>query len=168
MKKKIQKIVKSKKFPIYLTIFIICMIMLISLINFLFPGNSGSNYGNRLKGIKKYPITKKIKSSITENLSSKENVSDPIINVHGRIINIVFNVNSETSVDDAKAIAGDVKNVVPENIRSFYDIQVLITKKDEVGEEVQVNNEDGTTSTKTKKQFPIIGYKNTSQSELVW
>lgn len=168
MKKKIKKIIKSKKFPLYLAIFIICMIMLISLLSFLFPGNSGSNYGNRLKGINKYPITKKIKSSITENLNSRENVSSASINVHGKIINIIFNVNGETSIDDAKAIAGEVKDVIPENIRSFYDVQILITKKDEVGEEIQINNEDGTTSTKTKKQFPIIGYKNTSQSDLIW
>ena len=58
MKKKIQKLIKNKYFLVYVCIFIVLLICLISIKNFLFPSNSNTNYGNRLDGIKDVPFTK--------------------------------------------------------------------------------------------------------------
>ena len=44
----------------------------------------------------------------------------------------------------------------------------IITKKDEVGEEVQVTTDSGEQKTETKKEFPIMGYKKSSSEGIVW
>ena len=150
MKKKIQKLIKNKYFLVYACIFLVLLICIISIKNFLFPSNSNTNYGNRLDGIKDVPFTKSDQKKIIEKIDSNEKASKTQIKLKGKIINILYTVNDDVSIDDAKAIASDSLSVISEKEKKFYDIQIFISKK---------TNSEG---------FPLIGYKNSSSKEIVW
>ena len=44
----------------------------------------------------------------------------------------------------------------------------MVSKKDEEGTKSTVTKDDGTTEEVTVKIFPIMGYKNTKSSGIVW
>ena len=67
-------------------------------------------------------------------------------------------------MDDAKKIASDSLNDFSDEVKNFYDIEMIITKADEKGTEK--TKEDGTKE--TIKEFPIMGYKNSSSKEISW
>jgi hypothetical protein len=89
MKKKLKKILYSKSFPLYLAGFLVLLVCLIILCSFFMPHNGGSKYGNRLNGINKVPVTKKIKSSVKEKIEANEKNSGYKMYIHGKIINVI-------------------------------------------------------------------------------
>lgn len=167
MKSKIKKILKNKRLVIFLLLLLILIVCLFFLRGVFFLGH-GSVYGNRLDGIKKISFTDKDKKSITDSIKENEKVESVKMNIHGKIINIIFDVNNDTSIDDAHAIAQGSLDKFSDKVKGFYDIQFIVTKSKEPGEEIQITNDDGTTSTEIKKQFPIMGYKNSSRDNIVW
>lgn len=167
MKKKIKNLFKNKRFVMFFALSIILLICLIIIIRIFFPGR-GSNYGNRLDGIKKISFTEKDQNKIVNEIKKDEKVSNSKMNIHGKIINVIYNVNKDVSVDDARAIAAASLNNFSDKVKGFYDIEFIITKTDEAGEEVQITKDDGTTSTEIRKQFPIMGYKNSGSDNIVW
>ena len=167
MKKKIKKLFKNKRFVMFFTLFVVLLICLIIIIRIFFPGH-GSNYGNRLDGIKKINFTEKDKNKIIDSINDNDKVSEAKMNIHGKIINIIFNVNKDVSIEDAKNIANSSLDNFSDKVKGFYDIQYIITKTQEDGEEVKITNDDGTTETEIKKQFPIMGYKNSNSDKIVW
>ena len=167
LKKFLRKLLKNKKAMFIIVLCVILLICLLIMRSVFFPGH-GSNYGNRLDGIRKISFTDKDKNSIIDSIKKNDKVSDAKMNVHGKIINIIFNVNEDVSIDDAKAIAGASLEKFSDKVKGFYDIQFLVSKNDEKGEEVQIQNDDGTTSTEIRKQFPIMGYKNSNKDNIVW
>ena len=164
---KLKKLLKNKRFVLFFIIFIIFVICMIFLLKLLFPANN-SNYGNRLDGIDKISFTKKNQTSIINAIEENEKVTSAKMNIHGKIINIIYNVNKDVSMDDAKGVANSSLESFSKEVKEFYDIEFIITKIDEVGEETQVTNSDGTTTTNINKQFPIMGYKNSSSESIVW
>ena len=167
MKKKFKKLLKNKKAMIFLVLFLILLVCLFLLKGVFFPG-VGSNYGHRLDGINDIKFTDKTKDSIVSSIKKDDKVSTAKMNIHGKIVNIIFNVNKDVSIEDARAISTASLEKFPEKVKGFYDIQFIITKTEEAGEEVQITNDDGTTSTEIKKQFPIMGYKNSGSNTIVW
>ena len=167
MKNKLKKLLKNKAFIIFIILFIIFLGCLFLLRGVFFPG-VGSNYGNRLDGIKKISFTKKDQNKIVDNLKKNDKVDSAKMNIHGKIINVIFNVNKDTPVDEAKKIAEGSLNDFSDKVKGFYDIQYIITKKDEKGEEVKTTSDDGKEKTEIKKEFPIMGYKNSNKDSIVW
>ncbi len=164
MKKKVRKLLKNKNFIIVCVLVLIGIICLILLKNVLYPSSKASFYGNRLDGIENVEFNKKSKNKILEEINKNEVVTSSKINVHGKIINIIFNVNKDVSIDDAKNIGNNTLNSISDEVKSFYDIQLIITKDDEEGTKVQTE----TGEEKIKKDFPIMGYKNYNAKEFVW
>lgn len=167
MKKKIKKLLKNKKVVIFLILFFILLVCIFILRGVFFPGH-GSNYGNRLDGIKQIEFKKQTQDKIIKSIKDNDKVTDAKMNIHGKIINVIFNVGKDVSIEDARAIAAGSLEKFSDKVKGFYDIQFMITKEEEKGEEVQTQNEDGTTTTEIKKQFPIMGYKNSSRNDIVW
>lgn len=168
MKKKMKKLKNSKYFPFIIIGGTIFILILLLVIKSLITGATVGVYGNRLKGIKDVPVTKSVKSSVIENISSNDKTKNVSITIKGKIINIAFEVKGETTKDEAKKIAEDSLGKFSSKIKKFYDIQVFITKPGEEGKTEDVQKDDGTTKTQTVKDFPIIGYKNSNKDNLVW
>ena len=161
MKQKLKKLMKNKKAVALIALVLVLLICLILIKSVFFPGH-GSKYGNRLDGINKISFTSSDKSSITKFISDNDKVTEAKLNIHGKIVNVIFNVKEDTSLDDAKKIAS-------ESLEKFSDdIEYIITKNDEKGTEKEVTDENGKTTTTTVKEFPIMGYKNSKSKEVVW
>ena len=161
MKQKLKKLMKNKKAVALIALVLILLICLILIKSVFFPGH-GSKYGNRLDGINKISFTSSDKSSITKFISDNDKVTEAKLNIHGKIVNVIFNVKEDTSLDDAKKIAS-------ESLEKFsYDIEYIITKNDEKGTEKEVTDENGKKATTTVKEFPIMGYKNSKSKGVVW
>lgn len=167
-KEKFRKLLKNKKFMIVAILILIGIICLLLLKGFFYPNGSVSKYGNRLDGIKNIEFDKGDKDKIIKSINSNEKVDSAKMNVHGRIINIIFNVNKDTSVDDARNIANESLNNFSSEVKGFYDIEFIITMNDEEGIKEQVTNDDGQVKEVVTKLFPIMGYKNSSSEGLVW
>ncbi len=158
---------KNKKFVILLILVLILIICFILIAGVLFPSR-GSNYGNRLDGIDKVKFNKESKNKIVTYINSNEKVKETKIIVHGKIINVIFDVNKDVSVDDARNIANDSLVSFSKKVKEFYDIQYMVTKSDEEGTKKEVVKDDGSTTTIEEKEFPIMGYKNSSNEAIVW
>ena len=167
-KEKLNKLLKNKKFMIVAILVLIGLICLILLKGFFYPNGSVSIYGNRLDGIKDIKFSKSDKDKVIKSINLNEKVSSAKMNVHGKIINIIFNVNKDTSIDDAKTIANESLNNLSDAVKGYYDIEFIITMDDEEGTKQQVTNDDGQTKEVVTKLFPIMGYKNSNSEGLVW
>lgn len=167
MKNKFKKLLKNKRFILFMILFVILIVCLILLKSAFFP-KGGSNYGNRLDGIEKISFKKADQTSVIDLIKSNESVEDAKIIIHGKIINIIFDVKNETSVEDSHKIAQDSLEKFSDKVKGFYDIQFIITNTSEKGEEIEITNSDGTTSKEISKKYPIMGYKNSKNSSIVW
>lgn len=166
-KKKIKKLLKNKRFMIFLILFIIIIICMVLLKGVFFPGG-GSNYGNRLEGIEKISFTKKDQNEIIKFINDNDKTASSKMNIHGKIINIIFDVKKEVNEEDAKNIAVSSLEKFSDEVKSFYDIEFIITKTEEEGEKVDTTDSEGKTVTNIIKKFPIMGYKNSSNNSIVW
>lgn len=91
--------------------------------------------------------------NVKEVINSDDRVSTANVILHGKIINVIFNVNKDTSVEEAKEIAQSSLAEFSSEIKEYYDIQYMISNKEEVSE---------------NKKFPIMGYKNSKSSKIIW
>ena len=169
MKKKFnfKKLLKNKTFILFAILFIAFLVIVILLWKVFFPFG-GSNYGNRLDGIEKISFTEKTQKSITKSIKDNEKVESSKLLIHGKIINVIFDVKEDTTIDDAKAIATASLEKFSKEVKGFYDIEFMITKTKEKGEEVEITKDDGTKGKEIRKQFPIMGYKKASRDSIVW
>ena len=146
MKQKLKKLMKNKKAVALIALVLVLLICLILIKSVFFPGH-GSKYGNRLDGINKISFTSSDKSSITKFISDNDKVTEAKLNIHGKIVNVIFNVKEDTSLDDAKKIASESLEKFSDDVKNFYDIEYIITKNDEKGIEKEVTDENGKTTT---------------------
>lgn len=166
--KKIVKKRKKKRLKVgYLLATLIILAVIIVGIKLILPSGS-SKYGDRLDGIKKITFGKTEKNKIIDKIKSDDKVTKVDIDVEGKIINVIFNVTKETSKDDAKNIANASLGQISDEVKNFYDIQFMISKKDEEGTKKTVTKEDGTSEEVTVTVFPIMGYKNSKSKGIVW
>lgn len=151
--KKLKELWGNNKVLIVLgIILIICLIAIITVTFSFFLGGNRGVYGDRLNGIDKHPVTNNIKSEYKTSLESEKSVTKVSIDTKGKIIYIIINFASDTSLEDAKNLAASSIEKLNEDILSFYDIN--FTLKCEKSE-----NSEG---------FTILGAKNVGGSGLIW
>ena len=166
--KKVVKRRKRKRLKIvYVLAALAILLVIIVGIKLILPSGS-SKYGNRLDGIKKISFKKEDREKIINKIKENEKVTEAKMDVEGKIINIIFNVNKDTSVEDARNIANSSLGEITDEVKNFYDIQFMISKKDEEGTKKTVTKDDGTTEEITVTVFPIMGYKNVKSKGIVW
>ncbi len=134
-------------------IIISLILMAIGLVSY-FYGNNDDKYGDRLKDKDKYPISENISEEI-KSLYEK-NVNDVKVDVRGKIIYIILNVDKDTSSIDAQSYAESALEKFTEEELKYYDIQFMITCKDEEKEEDM------------ELVYPLEGYKNSNSMVIVW
>lgn len=134
-------------------IIISLILMAIGLVSY-FYGNNDDKYGDRLKDKDKYPISENISEEI-KSLYEK-NVNDVKVDVRGKIIYIILNVDKDTSSIDAQSYAENALEKFTEEELKYYDIQFMITCKDEEKEEDM------------ELVYPLEGYKNSNSMVIVW
>lgn len=105
-------------------------------------------YGNRLDGIEKVKITEEQEKNIKDAL--KETTKSVSVRVAGKLVNIIIVTNEGITLDIAKNMGNISLEKFSDEQKQFYDFQFLID-----------NDEN-------KDQFPIIGYKQHSRTEINW
>ena len=155
---------KKRKLKLgYILALIIIVIAIIFIIKLVLPSGT-SKYGNRLDGIEKITFGEKEQKAIVDNLKGNEKVTEAKVDVKGRIVYIIFNLRNDSTVQDGKDIAGNSLGAISNEVKGYYDINFVVSKNDEEG--VKETKEDGTEV--TKKEFPIMGYKNRKNDGIVW
>lgn len=93
-------------------------------------GNSGMPvYGDRLDGIEKVPIEEEQYDKIVSELNSEASViSVTKPSLSGKILQVVITVGDLTPIQTAKNLANKVTNVLTDEQKNFYDVQVFIKK----------------------------------------
>jgi hypothetical protein len=152
----------------YIFAFVIIIAFILLVLKLVLPSSGINKYGDRLDGIEKHPFTEKEKNKVIKNIKEKEQVVSCKIDVQGKIINVIFTVNKDVSKDDSKNIATGSLADFSDKVKSFYDIQFMIKKKDEEGTKVTKQVDDETTKEVTVYEFPIMGYKNKSREGITW
>ena len=146
---KIGKELKGNRYTIivffmFLGLFIIGWLVF----GFIMPnGDENKKYGNRLEDIEKagQTITKDQTDKIVTAVEKKSFVKKASTSVEGRIINVIVEVKKDTSTEKAKGLSNTVLEAVSTEQKKLYDVQLLIKSEDE-----------------KSKNYPIIGYKNSS------
>lgn len=145
------KFIKNNK--ILITLILIAVIMFSTILIIIFSNLSSGNdeYGNRLDEIEKYPITDEAINNIKNEISSLEKVKSINYNLEGRLINFVIKVEDDLIVSEAKNYSEKILENFSDDIKSYYDIQILIDSNIDESE-----------------NYPIIGYKHKTSDSLVW
>ena len=149
-----KKLKKNKIFVVLLAIIIVGIIIIFyGLIKYFYLGSGQSNYGDRLQDIDKYELTDKQIKKVKELYKDTSSVGEITFDVHGRIIYIKMDFVENIKLDDAKSLAVKSLEALTEKIKSYYDIQYMLTAK--------TLEEEGSL-------FPTMGYKNSSSAQIDW
>lgn len=141
---------KNKKMTIGIAVVLIILFLLICIRIFIFPSAGDDVYGNRLKDIDNYKISKTDINEIKDELSDQTAVSKVSYSNEGRIITFIADLDTEIKTEDAKKYADIVSDKLSKKIKKYYDIQIIFNYK------------------KNSKIYPIAGYKNKSSEDFVW
>lgn len=145
------KFIKNNKILIALILIAVIMFSTILIIIFSNLSSGNDEYGNRLDEIEKYPITDEVINNIKNEISSLEKVESINYNIEGRLINFVIKVEDDLIVSEAKNYSEKILENFSDDIKSYYDIQILIDSNIDESE-----------------NYPIIGYKHKTSDSLVW
>lgn len=149
-----KKLKKNKIFVVLVSIIIIGIILIFyGLIKYFYLGSGQSKYGDRLAGSEKYEISEKQIKKVKEVYKDNTSVGELSLTTHGKIIYLAIDFKENIKIDDAKSIAIKSLEALSEKIKSYYDIQYILTTK--------TLEEEGSL-------FPIMGYKNNSNSQIIW
>jgi len=138
-----------------LILFIIMLIIFIS----LFFGSGESKYGNRLEGIDEVKLTDSFLNDIETSLKDDESVIEANARLQGKIVYIVFEVESEISVETAKVMASNTLEKFSEEELNFYDINYLVKWTN------TIENEEGETE---EEISAIAGTKHPFKDSITW
>lgn len=112
----------------------------------------GALYGHRLEGIEDAPIGEETKKSNKDFLLETEGVKSVNTNLHGRIFNVIVKVEEAMTVDKIKEVTNSSLEKFTKEQKEFYDISFFIDYEKET----------------EATAFPIIGYKNKNNDQIVW
>lgn len=150
-----KKVIKENRILFILAIIIIIALVLIGvgLISY-FYGNDTNSYGDRLKDKDKYPL----KSTLSDDIKSlyTKGVNSVKVDVKGKIIYIIIDVEDGTSKIDAEGYAVKSLEKFTAEELDYYDIQFMVTSKNEKEVEGQ------------SKIYPIAGAKKAKNSQVIW
>jgi hypothetical protein len=151
MECEIMKLLKKYKWFI-LGFFILFAILVIYICKDFFLSAEGPLYGQRLEGIENVSITTNNKTDISNYLLGVSGVKRVEVNVQGKILYVVIYVDESITVDKVKEILTSSLDKLTAEQKGFYDVSFLV-------------DYDKKTDAKT---FPISGYKNKNNSNIVW
>lgn len=142
-----------KKNKILVSLLVIAIVFFAAIMIIIFSNLSiGNNeYGNRLDSIEKYPISDEAINEIKTDISSYEKVTFVSYNLEGKLANFILTVDDSLEEETAKNYANKILENLSDDVKSYYDIQVLV---DSDNEESEV--------------YPIIGYKHKTTDMFVW
>ena len=123
-----KKLWKSNRVVFVLVIIlIVCFIAICSVALTFFYSKDTNEYGNRLNGIEKHPISSELKSNYKEKLLANESVKSVEFNTKGRIIYVNIKFDENISLDNAKKLVEDNLSLFSEDILSYYDLQFILS-----------------------------------------
>ncbi len=142
-----------KKNKILVSLLVIAIVFFAAIMIIIFSNLSiGNNeYGNRLDNIEKYPISDEVINEIKTDISSYEKVTSVSYNLEGKLANFILTVDDSLEEETAKNYANKILENLSDDVKNYYDIQVLV---DSDNEESEV--------------YPIIGYKHKTTDMFVW
>lgn len=142
-----------KKNKILVSLLVIAIVFFAAIMIIIFSNLSiGNNeYGNRLDNIEKYPISDEAINEIKTDISSYEKVTSVSYNLEGKLANFILTVDDSLEEETSKNYANKILENLSDDVKSYYDIQVLV---DSDNEESEV--------------YPIIGYKHKTTDMFVW
>lgn len=147
-----------KKYKFLIIIICIGILLLIlsssSIIKLFFPNLGVPIYGDRLDNIEDVKISSSRRSEIANTLMLNDSINNAKVNVSGAIINIIIDVKEGIDITEAKNMGLKALMELSDDEKKVYDIQLFITQK-------EVTDEDDIL-------FPIIGYKNRLNTNIVW
>lgn len=147
-----------KKYKFLIIIICIGILLLIlsssSIIKLFFPNLGVPIYGDRLDNIEDVKISSSRRSEIANTLMLNDSINNAKVNVSGAIINIIIDVKEGIDITEAKNMGLKALMELSDDEKKVYDIQLLITQE-------EVTDEDDIL-------FPIIGYKNRLNTNIVW
>ncbi len=144
-----------KKHKVLLIVIAVCLILLVLMFfgikNAFFANAGNSKYGNRLDGIENYPIDSKNIDEIKKMLLDTGFVNDVKYILEGRRMDFIIDVNDDVDLITSRSLADKIVEKLSDEIKSFYDIEVFLTSKNEKSE-----------------LYPAIGYKHKKSSVFQW
>lgn len=144
-----------KKHKVLLIVTAVCLILLVLMFfgikNAFFANVGNSKYGNRLDGIENYPIDSKTIDEIKKMLLDTEFVNDVKYTLEGRRMDFIIEVNDDVDLITSRSLADKIAEKLSDEIKSFYDIEVYLTSKNEESE-----------------LYPTIGHKHKTSAAFLW
>lgn len=142
-----------KKNKILVSLLVIAIVFFAAIMIIIFSNLSiGNNeYGNRLDNIEKYPISDEAINEIKTDISSYEKVTSVSYNLEGKLANFILTVDDSLEEETAKNYANKILENLSDDVKSYYDIQVLVDSDN-----------------KESEVYPIIGYKHKTTDMFVW
>ncbi len=156
-KKKIKKKISQNKVLLVLgSILIICFILIgVALFKYFYAGSNTTKYGDRLENASEHKIHETLKKEI-EDLYTDEEIKSVTLKNNGRIIYLTLDLASVVKKEDAKSLSLKSLEAFSDDEKSYYDIQYIVT--------CSAEEKDGSGNS----LYPILGYKNSSSSVVVW
>ncbi len=143
--------IKNNKVTVVAFIICVIFVVLVFVIKLtFFPNEASAIYGDRLDGIEDVEITNNKQKTIEKALGERDEVKNASCDIEGRILNVIITVNDDVELDAAKGLTSSITDNLEDDQKSFYDIQVFISK----------DNDD--------TRFPIIGYKHQNKDGFSW
>jgi len=142
---------KHKKLCIVLICLLIFLIVLFIFLKQFMVDSSKDFYGDRLKGIENVKINNDRMKDMENEISKNENINSVNYDLRGRLVNITISVKENVSLDEAKGYADKTLEYFEEDEKKYYDVQIFLTS-----------------DKKDSEEFPMIGYKHKTSSNLVW
>lgn len=135
-----------------IAVFIIIMFFtILTIVKLIYPGTSTSLYGNRLEGVKSYPIKTAQIDAMKLDLNSTGLPTKITYDLRGKVISIMIDVKKDTVVATAKLLGDKVLAAFTADEKAFYDIQLFIISSDQTG-----------------VLYPVIAYKHHTSDIFVW
>ena len=143
--------IKNNKVTVVAFIICVIFVVLVFVIKLtFFPNEASAIYGDRLDGIEDVEITNNKQKTIEKALEERDEVKNASCDIEVRILNVIITVNDDVELDAAKGLTSSITDNLEDDQKSFYDIQVFISK----------DNDD--------TRFPIIGYKHQNKDGFSW
>ena len=143
--------IKNNKVTVVAFIICVIFVVLVFVIKLtFFPNEASAICGDRLDGIEDVEITNNKQKTIEKALEERDEVKNASCDIEGRILNVIITVNDDVELDAAKGLTSSITDNLEDDQKSFYDIQVFISK----------DNDD--------TRFPIIGYKHQNKDGFSW
>lgn len=122
--------IKNHKLTVFIIIVYIIVVAFAYFLYKLFIGSSGLPvYGDRLDGIEDVPISEEQIENIKEEIEKTDfvlKVTKPYLN--GKVLKVVIYVSDKAGIDPSKALAAKVSEILTEEQKAFYDVEVFLTK----------------------------------------